>query len=136
MTDGADASDRQQPERRPGKKVNKPACGKPYTYFQHHALARMKQRRISEAEVFNALNHPDRTGLVVPRVRGESFRDRRHHSWKRSAKTEIHVVFEELEDCIRVVTAYDVKLDDATGEPAKGQARGKSKQRKPGGRRR
>jgi len=132
MEEDGPASGRMQPaEKYPGKKVDKAACGKAYTYFQHHAIARMKQRRISEREVFSALNTPDKTGLKVPK-----FRNRQHSSWKRSARTEIHVIFEEQPDHIRVVTVFDVSLDDATGDPAKGQRRRKPKQRKPGGRRR
>ena len=113
--------------KRPGRHVYREACGKPAVYFCRHALDRMKQRGISEGEVFEALNNPDKTGLPTA-----NYRVRKHNAWNRSARTSIHVIFEVLPDSIRVVTAYDLQIDDATGEPAKAQKRSKSRQRRPG----
>ena len=109
--------------------VQRSACGKPRVYLCRHATERMKQRGISESEVFEALNNPTATGLPVPK-----FRDRKHNSWNRSARTAIHVIFEVREDHIRVVTTYNLRIDDATGDAAKGQKRTKARQRKPGNR--
>lgn len=115
--------------KRPGRTVQKPALGKPKVYLCRHALERMKQRGIGEAEVFQALINPDETNLPTP-----NFRNRKHNSWKRSAKTSIHVIFEVLDDNVRVITAYDLRIDEASGEPSKSQPRRKARQRRPGGR--
>ena len=61
-------------DQRKGKTIAKAACGRRCVYLLHHAMQRMKQRKIAEREMFNALNEPNETGLPTP-----AFRNRQHH---------------------------------------------------------
>jgi hypothetical protein len=72
--------------RRPGVEVQRSVLGFDSVWFTRHALQRMKQRGVSEAEVFLVLEHPTKKGL-----RTQSGRER----WRRN-RTE--VVFERWSD--------------------------------------
>lgn len=63
--------------RRPGKIVQKRACGCDEIEFSRHALDRMRQRGVSENEVINAIRRPTRTGLPTPPGRERVRKNRR-----------------------------------------------------------
>ena len=122
VSNGGDRSGRKQGT---SKVVEKPACGRPRVEVSRHAQRRMKQRKISESELFNALNNPHETDLPTP-----AFRNRKRQCWHRSQRTAIHVVFELHEDRVGVITVIDAIRDDED-KPSKVLIRGKAKQRKP-----
>lgn len=123
MMDGQGRSPRRG---QPGRVIRKRVGGKSYVYLTRHAMNRMKQRRIAESEVMRTIDSPDQTGLPVPK-----FRSRKRNMWYRSDRTAVHVIFEEMDDHIRVITVYDVTVDDSTGEDSKALRRRRARQRKP-----
>lgn len=72
--------------------------------FTKHCLQQMRDRGISEVEVLRVLSRPQRKGLPT---KGRRDRWRRHRGIKRATD----VVFEKLDDRIRVITAIVVDLD-------------------------
>ncbi len=64
-----------------------------------HALDQMKIRGVSEAEVLAVIRHPAETGLTAPAGR------ERVRKFKKPTKA-IDVVYEVLEDRIRVITTF------------------------------
>lgn len=86
----------------PGKTVNRRTLGRKTVHFVGHALTQMEVRGIKEHEVFDTLDHPDRTNL--PTRKGRK-RYRKH----RNQKTSIDVVFELNPDMVRIITA--IKID-------------------------
>lgn len=85
-------------ESRKGKEVAIKLLGFTKVYFIHHAMVRMKERGITEAEVFAAIEQPDETGLKTdpPRKRVRK---------RRNAQTSVDVVYELAKDGLRVITA-------------------------------
>jgi hypothetical protein len=76
-------------------------CGKNEVAFDSHAVLRMSQRGITEAQVVATLQKPDITGLRADPGR---FRVRRHYGGHHS----IDVVYEEEPTRILVITAVRV----------------------------
>lgn len=87
--------------RRPGRLVPKPVLGKKAVYFTRHALSRMKQRGISETDVFQALTKPDETGLATQD-------GRKRVRWFRGAGANVDVVYEDESNVIRVITVMRI----------------------------
>src|SRR5206468_1359671 len=73
--------------------------------FCAHALDRMRQRRVSEAEVLRTLREPDETGL--PTQVG-----RKHVRRYRTDRVAIDVIYQEYSDHLVVVTV--IKLTRRT----------------------
>ena len=90
---------------KPGREitVEKPILGFRNVWFTRHALDRMQQRRISEAEVLQVLRSPTKKGL--PTAPGRE-RWRRN----RSRKLAIDVVFERWKGKLCVVTTIAIDL--------------------------
>jgi Domain of unknown function (DUF4258) len=63
-----------------------------------HALERMSERKVSEQDVLNTLRKPDEEGLSTQP-------GRKRVSWNKTARVAIEVVYEELTDRLRVITA-------------------------------
>ena len=63
-----------------------------------HALERMAERQISEQDVLNTLRDPDEKGLSTQP-------GRKRVSRNKTARVAIEVVYEELTDRLRVITA-------------------------------
>lgn len=82
--------------------VSEPILGYKTLWFTRHALERMKQRRVSEAEVFEVLRSPQRKGLPT---QGKRDRWRR----KRIAGPSVDVVFEKWPDKLCIITVIVVK---------------------------
>jgi hypothetical protein len=80
--------------------------GKHKVWFTRHALERMKQRGINEAEVLAAIRNPTRKGLPT-----QPHRER----WRktRSRVMALDVVFERWPEKIGVVTVILIRCDDA-----------------------
>lgn len=74
-----------------------------HVYFTHHALVRMKERRVRQSEVFAVLESPDKKGLKT-----EPGRER----WrkKRSRSLGVDVVFERWPTKICIVTVMVIAL--------------------------
>jgi hypothetical protein len=73
--------------------------GKTQVEFIFHALEQMRTRKITEAEVLAAIRSPAETGLPTQMGR------ERVRKFKKPTKA-IDVVYEVLEDRIRVITAF------------------------------
>jgi Domain of unknown function (DUF4258) len=77
--------------------------GKSQVEFIYHALDQMRIRRISEAQVLAVIRHPTETGLPT--------QERRERVRKLKTPTRaIDVVYELLEDRIRVITVFPKRL--------------------------
>lgn len=76
-----------------------------------HALDRMKQRKISREDVFQAIRKPDNVGL--PAAPG-----RQRVRWNKSVNFSIDVVYELMTDRVRVITTFRV-VDALRGVPPK-----------------
>ncbi len=76
----------------PGKLVSRAVLTYKKVWFSRHALDRMKQRTVSEEEVFQVLASPDKTGLKTQKNR---FR------WR---KNRVDVVFKKLPDRLLIIT--------------------------------
>jgi len=90
--------------RQPGKEVAHSILGYSTVWFTRHALTRMKQRGVTQAEVFQVLKSPNRKGL-----RTQPGRER----WRktRSAKYAVDVVFERWPEQLCVVTVILIQPD-------------------------
>ena len=90
---------------RPGRevKVAQPVVGCNSVWFTRHALDRMKQRRVVEAEVFHVLNNPTRKGLPTQPKR---------ERWRRNRnkKVAIDALFERRRDRLLLVTAIKIEI--------------------------
>ena len=88
-----------------GKEVNHKLLGFNKVYFIHHALLRMKERGVTQTEVFATIESPDETGLPTeaPRKRVRKRRD---------ARTSVDVVYEIKQNGPRIIT---VMVQDNTG---------------------
>jgi Domain of unknown function (DUF4258) len=85
---------------KPGLILFVEVLGRPQIEFVRHALDQMNRRRISRDQVIDAINDPTRTGL--PTERG---RERVRREFPGSGKV-IDVVYQEMADRIRVITAF------------------------------
>ena len=84
--------------RTPGRDVqlSEPILGKDIVWFTRHALDRMKQRGVAEAEALNVLRNPMKKGLKTQPGR---------QRWRRTVKGDsIDVVFEVWPKKLCVVT--------------------------------
>jgi hypothetical protein len=90
--------------RPPGRDVplDKPVLGKSIVWFTRHALDRLKQRGITEAEVLRVLQQPTHKGLPTTPQR---------RRWRRagSARASIDVVFEIWPEKLCIVTVFQVE---------------------------
>ncbi len=71
-----------------GKEVVRSVLGFEKVWFTGHALGRMKERHVTQEEVFSVLEHPTRKGLTTRRGR---FRWRK----QRTTRSAVDVVFEK-----------------------------------------
>jgi Domain of unknown function (DUF4258) len=78
------------------------ACGKDEVALDEHALKRMNERGITEAQVLATLRNPDMTGLRADPGR---LRVRRHYG----SHASIDVVYEEEPTRILVVSAIRIR---------------------------
>jgi hypothetical protein len=76
----------------PGEEVAHAVLGFKKVWFTRHAIQRMKQRRVTQAEVFAVLERPTRKGL-----RTQPDRER----WRRD---RVDVVFERWADKLCIIT--------------------------------
>jgi hypothetical protein len=85
--------------RTPGRDValDEPILGKSIVWFTRHAIDRMKQRGVSEAEVIRVLAAPTQKGLPTQP-------NRRRWRRSRSARNHVDIVFEIWPDKICIVT--------------------------------
>lgn len=104
-----------------GKLVEHKVLGKKKVYFIYHALLRMKERRVSQTEVFETLAKPDETDLPTesPRRRVRKHRDKR---------ISIDVVYELKSEIVRVITV--IAIDRPGGMRAERLAQRKKQIRK------
>ena len=91
-----------------GRLIKKAMLGKDQVEISSHTLDRMKQRRITENQVLEALRNPSETGLNTSAGR-HRVRRRLHHG------RAIDVVYEIEPDRILVVTA--MRTTTATRSP-------------------
>ena len=84
------------------KVIQESACGKEEVAFDEHALKRMDERGITEAQVLATLQHPDMTGL---RADPGPLRVRRHYG----SHASIDVVYEDEPTRILVVSAIRIR---------------------------
>jgi len=84
-------------KRSPGREVRCSVLGYELVWFTRHALDRMKQRGVTQAEVLAVLQEPDKKGLKTQP-------DRERWRKNRSRKVAIDVVFERWPDKICIVT--------------------------------
>src|SRR5438477_1788739 len=94
-----------EPRRMPGieVKVDDPVLGYNRIWFTRHALTRMKQRGITESEVFAVLKTPTQKGLpTAPR----RLRWRKH----RTARLAVDVVFTRLPNQLRIITVIKAAI--------------------------
>jgi hypothetical protein len=105
-----------------GKLVSRKALGRNKVYFIHHALVRMKERGVTEDEVFETLAAPDDTGLPAdpPRLRVRKHRNRR---------TSVDVVYELTPAAVRVITVV-VKINESPSRAARIAQRKQRRRRK------
>jgi hypothetical protein len=99
------------PPQRPIRKgilVKRPACGRNKVYFIRHALDRMKQRRITEDEVFKALRNPSQIGLRTQL-------GRKRVRWRRNKAESVDVVYEVLSDSLRIITVMVISQRAQSG---------------------
>jgi hypothetical protein len=89
--------------RSPGEQVAHSVLGFDKVWFTSHALQRMKQRGISQAEVFSVLEHPTRKGLKT-----QPNRER----WRRNRMRglAVDVVFERWTDRLCIVTVIAIQV--------------------------
>ncbi len=80
----------------PGREVSHSVLGYDTVWFTNHAIQRMKQRRISEAQVFSVLEHPTAKGLKT-----QPGRER----WRRN---NVDVVFARWPDKICIITVISI----------------------------
>jgi hypothetical protein len=90
-----------------GKTVRKKILGKERIEFLTHALRRMKMRGISETDVFNTIEHPDKTGL---RTGPGKTRVRK----KRGEKTAMDVIYELRSDAVRIISTHKTLFEKKT----------------------
>ena len=95
-----------------GLKVKRRLIDYDEVYFTGHALKRMSQRGITQEDVFRTIEKPDATNL--PTATGR-FRVR----WEKTDQYGIDVVYELLEDLIRVITTIKIRKDSEKGKPPK-----------------
>jgi hypothetical protein len=81
--------------------LNQRLLGRDKVEFIHHALVRMNQRGVSQAEVFHTIEHPSQTGL--PTQPG-----RQRVRWNKSINYSVDVVFELMDDRVRIITVMRV----------------------------
>jgi hypothetical protein len=86
----------------PGREVAHSVLGFDKVWFTRHALQRMKQRGVLQAEVFLVLKSPTRKGL---RTQPNRERWRR----RRSSKVAVDVVFERWTDKLCIVTVIVIE---------------------------
>ena len=112
-------------KRKPGVVRTRKLLDRNEVEFPNHALDRMKQRRITEFDVFSAIEHPDEVGLACApgyaRVR-----------WHKTPRTSIDVVYDLRENRVLIISVMKnviPKGEEQTG----GTQRQKrvSKKRKP-----
>ena len=80
----------------PGREVARSVLGYKKVWFTAHALQRMKQRRVTEAQVFAVLKHPTAQGLKTQPGR---------QRWRRHG---VDVVFERWPDRLCIVTVIAI----------------------------
>jgi hypothetical protein len=107
-----------------GEWVYRALLDKNKVYFIRHALDRMKQRGVFQNEVFEAIKSPAETDL--PTQPG-----RKRVRWYRSERTAIEVVYEELDDCFRIISVNRVSSAGSQEHAAKKKTP-KTRQRRPG----
>ena len=85
--------------RRPGVSVtvSEPILGFDRVWFTNHSLVRMKERGVSQEDVFSVLRSPDLRGL--PTERGRKRCDK-----SRPYRGDLDVVFIQYSDCPCVIT--------------------------------
>jgi len=86
------------PPRRPGREVERSVLGYDKVWFTRHALERMKQRGVSEQQVFRVLEQPTKKKLKT-----QTGRER----WRRSC---VDVVFERWPDKLCIITVMVVEV--------------------------
>ena len=82
---------------KPGKILSIRVRGKEKLELLRHALERMAQRGVTQSQVVHTIKNPDETGLPT---QADRERVRKHLS----SGLTLDVVYEELEDRIRVIT--------------------------------
>jgi hypothetical protein len=80
----------------PGREVSYSVLGYDTVWFTDHAIQRMKQRRISEGQVFSVLEHPTAKGLKTQPGR---------QRWRRN---NIDVVFAKWPDKLCIITVISL----------------------------
>jgi hypothetical protein len=92
----------QFPNRRRGRTVNKKLLGRAKVYFTVHADDRMKQRGVTEAEVFATVAHPEQAGLPTapPKERVAK---------SRSNGDIVQVVYELLPSAVGIITVIVIR---------------------------
>lgn len=92
-----------RPDRNPGREVHvgEPILGFSTIWFTRHALRRMKDRSISQAEVLRTLREPELKRLKTQRGRQRWRRNR-------SPRLAIDVVFEKTTDYLCIITVIDI----------------------------
>lgn len=109
--------------------INRETLGIPQVVFTGHVLERMKQRNISEADIYRAVEHPDAAGL--PTQPG-----RQRVRWNKGERTGIDVVYEISGGVLRIITTFKTDRTIPANVPptivrVNRSDRRKPKQRKP-----
>jgi hypothetical protein len=88
--------------RQPGVEITHSVLGFDKVWFTRHALQRMKQRRVTQEEVFSVLANPTRKGLKTQPGRYR-WRKRRNRNFV------VDVVFEKWPDKLCIVTVIAIR---------------------------
>ncbi|MCC6125812.1 MAG: DUF4258 domain-containing protein [Pirellulales bacterium] len=86
----------------PGEEIAHSVLGYDKVWFTRHALHRMKQRRVTQEEVFSVLANPTRKGL---RTQPGRFRWRK----RRNKNYVIDVIFERWPDKLGIITVIVIR---------------------------
>lgn len=87
----------------PSKICRIPLLGYDQVEFTHHAVERMRERRISREDVYRTIQNPDMTSLPAEP-------NRQRVRWNKGQQHAIDVVYELTTAYLRVITAFRVDL--------------------------
>ena len=95
---------------RRGELRNRPLLGFGQVEFIPHALARMRERKITYDDVYRTVENPDEIGLPTAPCRHRV-------RWRKTEFVAVDVVYALMDDRVRIITTMRIDLTAEKGVP-------------------